>query len=74
MFYSFESLFSGIAFYNIEMHVESIGNPQNTRIPEKVSNIKLRHGLHILKGDIEEKYPTRTSKTETFDEVTVVSE
>lgn len=53
------------------MHVKSIGNPKKTRIPEKVSNIKLKHGQHILKGDIEQKYPTRTSKT--FDEVTVVS-
>lgn len=74
MFYSFEFLFSGIALYNnIEMHVKSIGNPKNTRIPEKVSNMKLKLGQHILKGDIEQKYPTRTSKTKTFDEVTVVS-
>ena len=53
------------------MDLKSIGNPKNTRIPEKVSNIKLKHCQHILKGDIEQKYPTTTSKS--FDEVTVVS-
>lgn len=57
----------------LSMHVKSIGNPKNTRIAEEVSNIKLKHGQHILKGDIEQKYPTRTSNTKTFDEVTVVS-
>ena len=46
---------------------------KNTRIPEKVSTIKLKHGRHILTGDIKQKYPIRTSKTKNFDEVTVVS-
>ena len=73
-FYTFQSLFLGIAFYNkIEMHVKSNGNSKNIRIPEKVSIIKLKHGQHILTGDINQKYPIRTSKTENFDEVTVVS-
>ena len=55
------------------MHVESNGNLKNTRIPEKVSTIKLKHGQHILTGDVKQKYPIRTSKTKNFDEVTVVS-
>ena len=74
IFYTFKSLFLGIAFYNkLEMHVESNGNLKNTRIPEKVSTIKLKHGQHILTGDVKHKYPIRTSKTKNFDEVTVVS-
>ena len=48
---------------------------ETQKIPEfqNKSVTKLKHGQHILKGDNEQKYPTRTSKTKTFDEVTVVS-
>ena len=48
---------------------------ETQKIPEfqNKSVTKLKHGQHILKGDIEQKYPTRTSKTKTFDEVKVVS-
>ena len=66
-FYTFQSLFLGIAFHNkIEMHVKSSGNSKNTRISEKVSTIKLKHGQHILTGHIKQKYPIRTSKTKKF--------
>ena len=60
IFYTFKSLFLGIAFYNkIEMHVESNGNLKNTRIPEKVSTIKLKHGQHILTGGIKLLTPAK---------------